>query len=166
MLSTQGVNAPVDEIARRAGVGVGTVYRHYPTKEALLQAIVAAHVDALLAAARDARDASDAGDAFFDFLRRLADEFGSFKALADTMAESGFDVKAAKQDASRELMAMGGQLLERAQRAGRVRADVSIDDVTMLMASVGHSGFATDQSARFRCVGLVCDALRNEPRTP
>src|SRR5690348_5292526 len=60
VLSTQGVNAPVDEIARRAGVGVGTVYRHFPTKEALLQAIVAAHVDKLLATARQARDAPDA----------------------------------------------------------------------------------------------------------
>ncbi len=166
MLSTQGLNAPIDEIAQRAGVGVGTVYRHFPTKEALLQAIVVGHVESLVAVAGEAAKASDAGEAFFAFLRHLSDEFGSFRALADTMAEAGYDVKTAKQDASRELMAAGRQLLERAQRAGRVRPDVSIDDVTMLMASVGQAGFgAPDQSARSRCVGLVCDALRQESQS-
>lgn len=165
MLSTQGLNAPIDEIAQRAGVGVGTVYRHFPTKEALLQAIVVGHVESLVEAAHEAGKASDAGEAFFSFLRRLADEFGAFKALSETMAAAGYDMNTAKEDVSRELMASVGQLLKRAQRARRVRPDVSVDDVRMLMTSVGQAGAsAADQSARTRCVGLVCDALRRQAR--
>src|ERR1700694_1986898 len=105
-----GVDASMDEIAHRAGVGVGTVYRNFPTKEALLQAIVAARLQPLLDAAHEATLAEDAGEAFFTFLRRLSDESAAFKALADRMAASGFDLTATKKDVMRELLGAIGEL--------------------------------------------------------
>ena len=162
-----GVDASMDEIAHHAGVGVGTVYRNFPTKEALLQAIVAARLKPLLDAAHDAASADDPGEAFFAFLRRLSDESTAFKALADRMAASGFDLTATKKDVMRELLAAVGQLLTRAQRSGRVRSDISIDDVSMLLAGLGHAGYgASDPSLQSRCVELVCDALRTVVPTP
>ncbi len=162
-----GVDASMDEIAHRAGVGVGTVYRNFPTKEALLQAIVAARLQPLLDAAREAASAEDAGEAFFAFLRRLSDESAAFKALAERMAASGFDLTATKKDVMRELLGAVGELLARAQRYGRVRTDISIDDVSMLMAGLGQAGFsASDPSLQSRCVALVCDALRTDVHTP
>ncbi|HWW10773.1 MAG TPA: helix-turn-helix domain-containing protein [Candidatus Acidoferrales bacterium] len=161
-----GVDASMDEIAHRAGVGVGTVYRNFPTKEALLQAIVATRLEPLLDAAREAASADDAGEAFFAFLRRLSDESAAFKALADRMAASGFDLTATKKDVMRELLGAVGQLLARAQRYGRVRSDISIDDVSMLMAGLGQAGYsASDPSLQSRCVELVCDALRTDMHT-
>src|SRR6266700_6667819 len=69
-----GYGVPLDEIAARAGVGPGTVYRHFPTKEALFQAVVAARVEDLVADARRRSRAAAPGEAFFGFLARIGDE--------------------------------------------------------------------------------------------
>jgi AcrR family transcriptional regulator len=158
---TQGADAPIDEIARRAGVGVGTVYRNYPTKAAMVEAIVEARLTPIIEAARTACEAEDSGAAFFAMLRRLADESAAFKALADSIAAAGIDLHEAKQELSNELVAAMGELFQRAQSSGQVRQDASIEDVTMLMGGLSHTAVAaSDTPARSRCVELLCDALR------
>ncbi len=67
-----GLSVPIDVVAQRAGVGVGTLYRHFPTKEALFEAIVTTRLEDLLDETKTRCDASDPGDAFFVFLRRFA----------------------------------------------------------------------------------------------
>ena len=163
VLAAEGVDAPIDDIARQAGVGVGTVYRHYPTKEALLRAIIVSRIEPMVTAAREACSAADPGEAFFRVLRMLSEEFSSFRAVADTIASSGFDMEAAKKDLSRDLKATMAELLQRAQQAGRVRTDIAVDDVAMLMAGLGQVGqIAGDPSTRTRCLDLVCDAMRGK----
>jgi AcrR family transcriptional regulator len=167
VIRTQGADAPIDEIAKRAGVGVGTVYRNYPTKAALIQAIIESRIAPIVRAARKASAAQDSGDAFFALLRRLAEESAALKALAESIAAAGIDLHAAKKELSDELMTAMSELLARAQRSGRVRRDVSVDDVTMLMGGLSHTVFASsDKPARSRCLNLVCDALRGEQPTP
>ena len=164
-LRTLGVDASIDGIARRAGVGVGTVYRNYPTKEALLEAILANHVQPLLAAAHEARAAADAGAAFFAFVRHMTNASGDFKALADAMVEAGLDLNAAKQKVGGELFAAASELLARAQAAGAVRPDVTIEDVGTLMAGLNQAAVGGgDETRRSRCIELVCDALRGSQR--
>jgi AcrR family transcriptional regulator len=159
----QGAEAPIDEIARRAGVGVGTVYRNYPTKAAVVEAIIEARLGPIVAAARTAQKAEDPGEAFFAMLRRLAEEANAFKALAETVAAAGIDLRAAKEDLAKQVHAAMSDLLARAQRSGRVRPDVTIDDVTTLMGGLSHVGFGgSNKPARSRCVNLVCDALRSD----
>ncbi|HEY8676010.1 MAG TPA: helix-turn-helix domain-containing protein [Candidatus Dormibacteraeota bacterium] len=163
---TQGADAPIDEIARRAGVGVGTVYRNYPTKAAVIQAIIEARIAPIIIAARKARAAEDSGEAFFALLRRLVEESSVFKPLMDSIVAAGVDVHAAKTELLNELVTAMGELLAGAQRSGWVRHDVSIDDVTMLMAGLSHTSLAaSDKPARSRCVNLVCDALRGDKST-
>ena len=166
MLAARGVDASIDEIAARAGVGVGTLYRNFPTKEALLQALLVARLEPLVAAARAAAEDDDPGEAFVAFVRRLSDELANFKPLADTIAASGVDLHAAKQEVSAELLGAVGALLERAQQAGRVRPDVSLGDVSALMAGLGHADPSVmDPSQRSRCVALVCDSLLVDARS-
>ena len=81
-----GLEAQVDEIARCAGVGVGTVYRHFPTKEALYEALASDHFLRLAATAREALGGADSWEAFSGFMRRAAELQASDRALAEVMA--------------------------------------------------------------------------------
>jgi AcrR family transcriptional regulator len=161
-----GREASIDAIAEHAGVGVGTLYRNYATKDELMRAILAARAAPLAEAARDALVAADPGAAFFRFVRRLFSESGDFKALADSLAAAGLDLDAAKEAVGSELMGAVRQLFARAQEAGEVRRDVTIEDMHMLMGGLSHSAHgASDRRQISRCVDLVCDALRSPQAT-
>jgi len=164
VFAEQGLAVPVDEIARHAGVGVGTVYRHFPTKEALYEAIVVRHVDALAAMARSERTDCEAGAAFFEFLSRIATEAQSKRDLTEALASAGVDVKAIADRAFSELRAAVGTLLTKAQQCGSVRGDVALDEV---FALVGGACMGADHDGAppvNRMVALVCDALRPPAR--
>lgn len=123
----QGVDASVDEIARRAGVGHGTVFRRFPTKDALLAAVLAARMSELAAGAEAACVELDAGEAFADVVRGMADAYARNRALVEavkrceTMPEAGALVDAL------------ARLLQRAQDSGAVRKDVTAEDVLALI---------------------------------
>jgi AcrR family transcriptional regulator len=160
LMATHGIDVSIDAIADLAQVGVGTLYRNFPTKGALFEALLMARITPLVAEARAAADADDAGDAFVTFVRRLSDEFADFRALADAMAASGVDLNLTKQAISGELIEAVSALLERAQAAGRIRPDVTITDVSAMMAGLSHADPSfMDVSQRRRCVALVCDSL-------
>src|SRR6202140_3170568 len=89
LMATHGIDVPIDEIAKLAQVGVGTLYRNFPTKGALFEALLMARISPLVAAARSAADADDPGDAFVTFVRDLCDEFADFKALPGPQAAAG-----------------------------------------------------------------------------
>ena len=96
LMATHGIDVPIDEVAQLAQVGVGTVYRNFPTKGALFEALLRARISPLVAAARSAAGSDDPGDAFVTFVRRMCDEFADFRALADAMAASGIDLSVTK----------------------------------------------------------------------
>jgi AcrR family transcriptional regulator len=160
LMAVHGIDVPIDEIAELAQVGVGTVYRNYPTKGALFEALLLARITPLVAAARTAAAADEPGEAFVAFVRNLCEEFADFKALADAMVASGVDLSAAKNQISGELIDAVSRLLERAQGSGRIRPDVTISDVSAMMAGLSHADpMLMDPSQRRRCVALVCDSL-------
>jgi AcrR family transcriptional regulator len=160
LMATHGIDVSIDAIAELAQVGVGTLYRNFPTKGALFEALLMARISPLVAEARAAADADDAADAFITFVRRLSDEFADFRALADAMAASGVDLSVTKQAISGELIEAVSVLLQRAQDAGRIRPDVTITDVSAMMAGLSHADPSfMDAPQRRRCVALVCDSL-------
>jgi AcrR family transcriptional regulator len=160
LLAAHGTDVCIDAIASRAGVGVGTVYRNFPTKEALWEALLVARMEVLVDAARTAAEADDAGEAFVAFVRRASDEFVNSKALADAMVSAGLDCGAAKRGVSDRLLEAVQGLLDRAQEAGLVRPDVTVADVSALMLSLGQvDPSVMDASQRSRCVALLCDSL-------
>lgn len=160
----RGVEASIDGIAERAGVGVGTVYRNYATKDALMRAVVAARIAPLLAAAHEALADPDPGAAFAGFVRLVSSESCEFKAIGDSLAGAGFDLATAKQEQGLELIAAVGTLFERAQQAGALRADVTGDDLRALMMGLSATAHATgDPGQVARCAELVCDALKRTP---
>jgi AcrR family transcriptional regulator len=123
----QGVDVSIDEIARRAGVGHGTVFRRFPTKDALLAAVLARHMAELAAAAEAACDEPDAGEAFDRFVRGMAEAYARNRSLAGSM----------KRCEGGALVAAVERLLQHAQDAGAVRADVDAMDVLALIPTAG-----------------------------
>jgi AcrR family transcriptional regulator len=88
-----GVAAPIDEVAERAGVGIGTLYRHFPNKEALFEAIVVTRLEELADAASAPSGTGDPTDDFFDFLLLFADRVSHKHDLIDALGAAGIDIK-------------------------------------------------------------------------
>jgi AcrR family transcriptional regulator len=134
--AADGLSVPLDEIARRADVGPGTLYRHFPTKEALVEAVVQDRLTRLASEGDALRDAADPGVAFFDFLDLLAAEAGLKRDLFEALASSGIEVGPAVMAAVADVRAQLTWLLGRAQRAGAVRADISVAELTSLVSGM------------------------------
>lgn len=158
----QGAGVPLDEIARRAAVGAGTVYRHFPTKEALFEAVVLGQVDDLVEEAHALAGAEDPGTAFFDFLARLAEAATTKQDLTDVLAGSGVDLGAAVAAKGAAMNEALGRLLRSAQRAGAVRRDIAIADLTVLLKGAIYSIRAAggDRHLRERVLATISDGLR------
>jgi AcrR family transcriptional regulator len=136
VFETEGLAVPVDEVARRAGVGIGTVYRHFPTKEALFEAILVHRVEQLVAEAKALAEAEDAGAAFFGFYRSMIRRLVGNKALGEALSAAGRDLMEITATAGQELRAAQDQLLYRAQQAGAVRADITGDDLKAILVGI------------------------------
>jgi AcrR family transcriptional regulator len=142
VFATKGVGAGMEIIARRARVGVGTLYRHFATKEALLAAVVAEQIHDTAQRAREAASAGDPGTAFYALLRVLWLNGLKKKTLVDALRASGADLRALVPKASSELHDALGALLKRAQAAKAVRRDLRPADLVALL------GGALDAASR------------------
>jgi AcrR family transcriptional regulator len=140
-----GLDAQIEQIARTAGVGVGTVYRHFPTKEALLEALAQQRFDAKAEAARKALEIDDPWDGFVQFMTSATRITAGDLALSEAMGQRpGLCHEAADRAGLRELVA---QLVERAHGSGQLRADITADDVPSLVSGVGHAVHAGTRGA-------------------
>ncbi|MET0420124.1 MAG: TetR/AcrR family transcriptional regulator [Acidimicrobiia bacterium] len=162
VFSERGVKAPIEEVARRAGVGVGTVCRHYPTKQALVDAVVHRLLEPLIERARPALDATDPGEAFRNFVFALSDVQARHVALAEQMAYE-IDGAMEKGPLRAELRTIANELLVRAQAAGSIRADIGAADVSMLFSGAAHATSLVgehQEELRHRYVTVILDGLR------
>jgi len=159
--AADGLSVPLDEIARRAGVGPGTLYRHFPTKEALFEAVVLARLDGLLAGARALGAGGDPASAFRLFLVRLVTEAAAKQDLVDALAGADIDVTGTVAATSAGLRAEIGRLLTRAQQAGGVRSDITLADLMAVLSGLlaalraGRHGQADPQ----RALSVLLDGL-------
>lgn len=134
VFATDGLGVPVHEIARRAGVGTGTVSRHFPTKEDLFAAILVDRMAELAAQADQLAADEDPGSAFFSFLTILVQEGSTHRGLAQALTGAGYDIEAAGLAAGHDVSGQLRELLVAAQRAGAVRSDVDYSDLKALLA--------------------------------
>lgn len=166
VLARDGLEAPMRAIARQAGVGVGTIYRQYPTKEALYQAIMADRMQRLAAQADALADAADAGEAFFAFFTSIVEDATTKKIFADALEEAGVDAKAAEPDAAHEVLRAIEKLLTQAQQAGSVREDAGLPELLGLLAGACLAAKQQhwDEPLRTRTLRIIFDGLKAAPR--
>jgi AcrR family transcriptional regulator len=155
-----GPDASTEEIARRAGVGVGTVFRHFPTKETLLGAVLEQMFEGLAEVARQSLDASDVELGFFLTLHRLVDGAATKMAVADALSRAGVPLRYSSW--AEPLRAALADLLARAHAAGAVRDDVGVAELmaVLIAASRAAQFAAKDRGLRKRVVSMVLDGLR------
>jgi AcrR family transcriptional regulator len=163
-----GDSVPIDEIAKRAGVGVGTVCRHFATKQDLIDAVIEDMCVSLVTDAEAALASKDPGSAFETFVFQLAEMQARHRSLAEQMAANP-ELPVAAQAAKAELRRALHELVSRAQQAGAVRDDVSPADISLLFA--GIAGITTiagesNKALRERYVALLLDGLRPEQASP
>ncbi|WP_433479344.1 TetR/AcrR family transcriptional regulator [Spirillospora sp. CA-142024] len=158
VFAVQGTSSSTEEVARKAGVGIGTVFRHFPTKESLLEAVLVALLERLAAEAGELRSSADPGAAFFGFFSRVVSQAATKQAVTEALAEAGIDARQATGRAGPGLRAALGTLLERAQEAGAVRADVGPGEVMALLAGMSYA--AGRAGARDDVLRIAFDGLR------
>jgi AcrR family transcriptional regulator len=133
--AAHGTDASLRDVARRAGVGIGTLYRHFPTREALLEALLETNFEQLRMRAESLLDATDLAphDALLAWLNELATGARTYEGLPQSIMEGLADEESALHGSCAAMRASGGRLLERAQSAGRIREDVTVYEVIALV---------------------------------
>lgn len=160
VFAEKGPSASTEEVAARAGVAVGTVFKHFPAKRDLLAAIMKDLLARLSAEAGELAEHADPATALFSFVSGTVEQAAGKRTVVALLAESGIAVGVA--DSVRLLGEEVGRLLTGAQRAGAVRADVRPDEVLALLTAVCQGALHAEWDADLRCrvLSVVFEGLR------
>ena len=160
--AAEGLSVPIDEIARRAGVGAGTVYRHFPTKEALFQAVIADRMRRIIDEGHALLKCQEPGQALFIFMRSMVLQWGAAdRGLVEALAGVGIEINAAVPEAEEDFLSLLADLLRAAQEAGAVRLDVGVSEVkTLMVGCQAMQGYNAELAERVTEVAL--DGLRGK----
>jgi AcrR family transcriptional regulator len=157
----EGLEVSLGSIAQRAGVGAGTVYRHFPSKEILLEAVLAEHVDSLVDAADRWTARAAPGDALFGFLLEVIEKSAGRQPVCDALTANRGWPRATLAAASQRFGEALNRLLDNAKQAGAIRGDVQTDDLSALTFSGAALCSAHRDRARgMRLVRLLLNGLR------
>jgi len=152
-----GTEVSLREVARRAGVGIGTLYRHFPTREALIEACLSHGLDALSSQAEDLLDSDLAGEALDAWLFAFIAGSTRYQGLPGSLMAAMRDPASELHHSCQAMRTAAGRLLARAQQAGQVRGDLTIDELLALTAGIAWVGHQAPESAELtsRLFGLV-----------
>ncbi|WP_156096131.1 TetR family transcriptional regulator [Amycolatopsis jejuensis] len=164
VFAAKGTGAPTEEVARAAGVGIGTVFRHFPTKEALLEAVLYARLNRFVdeADAVVAQNDADAGAAFFTFLTSWIEMSSAKTAYFEALSAAGVCVPHAGSVIGERLRESLGVLLQRAQDSGAVRRDVTTTELIPVIIGTAKAAehVGADRALRDRTIAILFDGLR------
>jgi AcrR family transcriptional regulator len=161
VFTEDGTSAPLEAIAERADVGIGTLYRHFPTRQALLEAVYLEEVQAMAELAGELSEELSAWEALSEWLHRYVGFAATKRALNEALLDAApdSDVLLACRTA---ITGAGAQLVERAQREGAIREDTSFADIGRMVAGIAMVPTA-DEGQEQRMLELALDGLRYRP---
>ena len=161
LFADEGLDAQMPDIAKAAKVGVGTVYRHFPTKDDLIAALAAERFERLAEKAEEALEADDPWDSFCDFIRFAAEIQADDRGLCEVMASRPEVMDTSARAVG--LDKLSERLVKRAQRSGDLRKDVTWEDVPMIACGLGSITQAEIGPAAGRwprLLEIILDGLR------
>jgi AcrR family transcriptional regulator len=168
LFGTEGLGVSLDEIARRAGVGPGTVHRHFPTKDALYLAVAIDMLRQLVAEA-DTLAATDDPKALFTLLSRMMAAGAENATVKSALTAAEFDLRTAAPGLAADLTRQVANLLARANAAAVVRPDATVDEVMALVAgafaAIHHAGAEASRERAAHLAEIILDGLRPRPST-
>ncbi|MEV4998125.1 TetR/AcrR family transcriptional regulator [Streptomyces niveus] len=161
-----GTDASLEDVARRAGVGIGTLYRHFPTRQALMSAVFQEALADLLDRSRELAGSDRPCHALVAWLRALITHAGEYRGLSRALMSASYDASSGLTQCSTKLRTAGELLLVRAQMSGDVRADTSIDDLMQLTNAIALAAEQApdDPELADRLLTLTLSGLKG-PRT-
>jgi AcrR family transcriptional regulator len=163
VMARKGLDAQMEEIARRAGVGVGTVYRHFPTKDELVEALAGARFERLAELAHEALEKDEPWPAFEQFMRSAARIQAEDLALSEVLTQRPEMMQRGAEAVG--MLDLTAKIMERAQATGELRADAHATDVPMVMCALA----GTCRSPKMdpdRYIAIVIDGLRAPGSSP
>ncbi len=167
VIAEQGAEASLRDVARKAGVGIGTLYRHFPTREALLEALLRESFDKVTLRAGELETSGSAGDALHGWLRDMVALTHNHRGLIAAMTAAIADEESALHESCVMLRGSGARLLDRAQEEGMARPDI---DGTDLLALVSALAWLNDQPSFASRVehlfAIIADAILVQPVPP
>jgi AcrR family transcriptional regulator len=166
LFATEGLGVSLDEIARRAGVGPGTVHRHFPTKESLYLAVATGQIEQIVAEAEVLAATSDPS-ALFTLLSLMMATGAENVAVKSALVAAELDLRTAAPGVAADLTRQVTDLLDRAHTAGVVRRDVAVEEVMALVAgafaAIRHAGADSSRERSAHIAQLILDGLRPRP---
>jgi len=161
VFAERGESTALEEIARRAGVGIGTLYRHFPNRQALLEALYVNEVEEVCRSAQRLTD-GDPWHAFNEWFERLIGYLATKRALANELMNYLEADAPLFKECRAELFSAGEPLLKRAQDAGAIRTDVEFPQLMQMV--VGISKIPADRGQIEHILRIALDGLRYQPQ--
>ncbi|WP_181704874.1 TetR/AcrR family transcriptional regulator [Chthonobacter rhizosphaerae] len=153
--------ASLEAVARKAGVGIGTLYRHFPTREALFEAAYRHEVDQLAALAEDLAAGSDPVDALRRWMQANVRLVATKRGMVETLQLAAYGSSELKAYSSERLLTAARQLVERGVAAGVIRGDIPAEDLLRALAGILYAQTAGDwQPAALRLIDVLVDGMR------
>jgi AcrR family transcriptional regulator len=168
LFAGNGVDVSVEEITQHAGVGMGTLYRHFPTKDELIDAVLEDAFDEIIRLAQEAAAADDAWAGLTDFFERLLELHAQNRGVKDIVALRGHGSRRAEAMRAR-LRPLLAQIVERAHEQGTLRRDFTSDDLPLVFWTANRVIELTQDAAPDfwrRYLALLLDGLRSAAATP
>jgi AcrR family transcriptional regulator len=162
-MARDGLDAQMEEIARAAGVGVGTVYRHFPTKDELIEALAGARFERLAELAREALERDEPWEAFCDFMRASALIQSEDRALSEVLVSRPETMGRAAEAVG--ILELVSEIMGRAQASGELRVDADPRDVPMVMCALAGT-VQSPYTDPERYIGLIIDGMRSPGESP
>ncbi|MBR7833081.1 TetR/AcrR family transcriptional regulator [Actinospica durhamensis] len=167
LFATEGLTVSLDEIARHAGVGPGTVHRHFPSKDALIAAVAGSRLRHIVEQASQRSSAPDPAAALRDQLAEMLAEAELSAPLKGALSGTEFDIRETDPEASERLRSALDVLLGRAQHAGTIRTDIDVEDLIAALAgtfhALRHAGEPPDSPRARRLTSMLFDSLEPRP---